>query len=290
MPAAGHWMAYDPMHMKALLVLALSLPSLASAADLPVPAALSAARDADTTGQAIPTLAREALAVWHDDDRQRDLGTRFRLQLAAGQYGHAIESIEALRSLRDDPATQPPALLPYEIHARAKLLQAKDGLSYAQAWQQVFAERFGALDDTVALRAEFAFGGSLPRWQADLDAALEKAAGRTQLPMDEAVALVRAWLVHDVYSTFMPLFDAALQQDDARRYLIDRDVLVRTPYGAHISTLVIRPAKAPALPTLLSFTIYANDDWSWNDAKTMAAHGYAGVAKSELVDGGACGR
>lgn len=268
--------------MRALLALALALamlplPSLANTADVPVRATLHA----DSADQAMPVLAREALAAWHDDDRQRDLGTRFRLQLAAGQYGPAIESIEALRALRDDPPTQPPALLPYEIHARARLLQAQSQgtgtLSYAQAWQQVFAERFGALDDKVALRAEFAFGGSLPRWRADLEAALEKAEGRTQLPLDQAIALVRAWGVQDAYSSFMPLYDAALQQDDARRYAIDRDVLVRTHDGARISTLVVRPAHAPPLPALLGFTIYANDDWAWMDAKTMAAHGYAGV-------------
>ena len=262
--------------MKAILLFALvllPLPCLAGTPDLPVPAGLHA----DSAGQAMPALARDALAVWHDDDHQRDLGTRFRLQLAAGQYAQAIESIEALRVLRDDPPTQPPALLPYEIHARTSLLQANEGLSYAQAWQQVFAARFGALDDKAALRAEFAFGGSLPRWRADRDGALEQARGRTHLSLDEAIALVRAWLVHDTYAAFMPLFDAALQEDDARRYAIERDVLVRTPDGASISTLVIRPAKAAALPTLLSFTIYANDDWAWADAKTMAAHGYAGV-------------
>jgi cephalosporin-C deacetylase-like acetyl esterase len=44
-----------------------------------------------------------------------------------------------------------------------------------------------------------------------------------------------------------------------------------------ISTIVVRPAKAAPSAALLSFTIYANDDWAWNDAKTMAAHGYAGV-------------
>jgi putative CocE/NonD family hydrolase len=261
--------------MKALLVLLLlfALPASAHATTVRLPAGVHT----DALGQAMPALAREALAIWRDDDPQRDLGTRFRLQLAAGQYTEAIGSIEAIRELRDDPPTQPPALLPYEIHARARLLQAEGKLPYAQAWQQVFAERFGALDDRVALRAEFAFGGSLPRWRSDLDAALEKTKGRKQLPQEEAIALVRAWLVHDVYSAFMPLFDAVLQEDDARRYTIDRDVLVHTPDGAGISTLVVRPAKELPLPTLLGFTIYANDDWAWADAKTMAAHGYAGV-------------
>ena len=261
--------------MKALLALLMlfALPAFAQATTVRLPAGMHG----DILEQAMPALAHEALATWRDEDPQRDLGTRFRLQLAAGQYEAAIGSIEAIRELRNDPPTQPPALLPYEIHARARLLQADGTLSYQQAWRQVFAEHFGALDDRIALRAEFAFGGSLPRWRADLDAALEKAKGRTQLPLDEAVGLVRAWMVHDAYSAFMPLFEAALQEDDARRYIIDRDMLVRTPDGAGISTLVVRPAPAPALPALLSFTIYANDDWAWVDAKTMAAHGYAGV-------------
>jgi len=241
--------------------------------DVTVPTGLQG----DGVDRAMPGFARDVIAVYRDDDRARHLDTLFRLQLAARQDAQALASIETLRSLRNDPATQPPVFLQYEILARAKLLQASQGLTFAQAWRRAFAERFGALDDKLALRAEFPFGGSLPRWRSSLDDALGKADGKKRLPLAEAIALVRAWQVHDAYASFLPLFDAALQEDDARRYAIDRSVLVRTPDGAGISTLVVRPAKAPPLPALLSFTIYANDDWAWGDAKAMAAHGYAGV-------------
>ena len=53
--------------------------------------------------------------------------------------------------------------------------------------------------------------------------------------------------------------------------------MVRTPDGTGISTLIVRPAKPAPLPALLTFTIYANDDWAWADAKKAAAYGYAGV-------------
>lgn len=225
----------------------------------------------------MPLLAREAMATWHDDDRGRYLDTLFRLQLAAGQNAQALESIQALRALRGGDASQPPLYLQYEIHARAKALQVARAIPYAQVWRQVFAERFGALGDETALRAEFAFGGNLPRWRSALDAALQKAKGTPRMPLADAIELVRAWQVHDSYGAFLPLFGAALKQDDARRYVIDDSVLVRTPDGAGISTLVVRPAKSPPLPALLGFTIYANDDWSYGDAKAMAAHGYAGV-------------
>ncbi len=226
---------------------------------------------------AMPELARRVMAVYRDDDPQRRLGTVFRLQLAAGQYPQAIESIQALRALRGDAPSQPPLFLQYEIHAQARLAQARQGIDFTPAWRQAFAETFGALDDRTALQAEAAFNGGLPRMRNDLEARIAQADGKRTLAMADAIELVRAWQVHAAYAAFQPHFAEALAEDDARRYTIDRDLLVRTPDGAHIAALVIRPAKAAPLPVLLGFTIYANDDWAWADAKTMAAHGYAGV-------------
>lgn len=264
-----------PGVMLVLVLWALAAwPASAQVSDIRVPAGLHG----EDAGRAMQALAREAMAVYRDEDRARYLGTLFRLQMAAGQDAQARDSIEALRALRNDPPTQPPLYLQYEIHARVKALQASRGLAYAQTWRQVFAERFGALDDRAALRAELSFGGSLPRWRGDLDAALEKARGRKRLPLAEAIGLVRAWQVHEAYAAFMPLFDAALREDDARRYIIEDDVLVPTPDGASIAVMLVRPAKAGRLPALLQFTIYANDDVYRGDAKAMAAHGYAGVA------------
>ena len=257
----------------ALLLIALSVPSTARASEVHVPAGLHG----DNIEQAMSILARETMAGYRDDDRQRYLNTLFRLQLAAGQYTEAVKSIEDLRALRKDDPSQPPLYLQYEIYARAKTLQATRGLPFAQAWSAVFAERFGALEDRVALQAEFGFGGYLPRMRGDLDAALARTSGKKRLPLAEAVDLIRAWQVHAAYSAFQALFDPALAADDARRYAIDRDTLVRTPEGASIAVLIVRPAKAPPLPALLTFTIYANDDWAWSDAKKAAAYGYPGV-------------
>ena len=223
-----------------LLLLLFSGIAFAQPREIAVPAGLQG----DGVDRAMPAFARDVIAAYRDEDRARHLDTLFRLQLAAGEHAKALESIDALRALRNDPPTQPPAFLQYEVLARAKLLQASRKLTFAQAWRSAFAERFGALDEKRALRAEFPFGGSLPRWRGNLDAALDKAKGRDRLPLAEAVALVRAWQVHDAYAAFMPLFGAALAEDDARRYAIDHDVLVRTPDGALISTIVVRPADA----------------------------------------------
>lgn len=254
------------------LLATLSLTSFAQAPEVRVPAGLHAG-DVDA---AMVVLARDVAKTYRDDDRARYLATLFRLQLVTGQYAQAIDSIGTLRTLRHDPAS-PTLYLQYEIHARAKALQARDGTAFAPAWRQAFTERFGALDDRTALQAEFSFGTLPARLRGDLDTALAKVAGKRMLPLPEAVDLLRAYQVHAAYAAFQPLVVAAVEADDARRYRIDRDALVSTPDGARIAALVVRPATAGPLPTLLQFTIYANDDVAFGDAKTMAAHGYVGA-------------
>ena len=241
----------------------------ALARDIRVPAGLHG------DGRAMPALAREALAAYRGEHPgDADPGVLFRLQLAAGQYREALASIDAVRARGG--AGSGWLYLQYELHARAKLLQAQQHVPYPQAWRSAFRDRFGALDDATALQAEFAFGGNLARMRADFDAARAAQAHGT-MPLADALELIRKYQVQDAYSSFVPLFAAALAEDDARRYAIDRDALVRTPDGASISTLVVRPAGAQPLPTLLTFTVYANDDWAWADAKKMASRGYVGV-------------
>lgn len=261
------------MHRAILILILASAPFAAQAQDVKLPAGLHGAR----VDQAMATLASEAAVVYRDEDKQRYLGTLFRLQVASGRDAQAVASIETLRTLRNDPPSQPPLYLQYEIHSRARVLQAQRGIDYVQAWRTVFAERFGALPDAVALQAEYGFGGALPRMREDFAKALAGTNGKRTLPLAEAIALVRAWQVQAAYAAFLPLFNPALEEDDARRYAIDRDVLVASADGARIATLLVHPRGEQPQTALLQFTIYANDDWAWADAKKMASRGYAGV-------------
>lgn len=226
---------------------------------------------------AIPELARVTLASHQHVDPQRLLDNRFRLQLVAGEYAQAMESIHQLRALRKDASQQPPLYLQYEVYASAKQLQRDKRISFADAWNRSFARYFSQLDDVSALKAEFAFGSNLQRLQADRDKQIAAAGNLNALSEDQAITLIRSWQVHSAYAEFLPLVGQAIAEDDARRYRIDRDVLVATSDGARISAISVYPIKATKLPVLLTFTIYANDDWAWMDAKTMAAHGYGSV-------------
>src|SRR6478672_5090024 len=78
------------------LVLSLAaLPGAAQPFDFPG----AAATDPAVLATAMPKLAGDVLAVYRDGDRRTDLDNRFRLQIAAGRYGEAIETLATLRAL-----------------------------------------------------------------------------------------------------------------------------------------------------------------------------------------------
>src|SRR6185436_8967272 len=120
------------------------------------------------------------------------------------------------------------------------------------------------------------FAANIAAMEDDLHKALDAQRGKREISLADALDLLRKFQVREAYAASLPLVPTLKAEDDARRYTITDDVLVRTPDGAAIAALVVRPKNPAAakLPTLLEFTIYANDDWSLTDAKRAAAEGY----------------
>ncbi|MGX5728920.1 CocE/NonD family hydrolase [Pseudoxanthomonas beigongshangi] len=221
----------------------------------------------------IPALARKLLAGYQDPDRERELINRVRLQMVAGQPKAALASIAALREVRRETAPEQADVLfvQYEIDADA---QVRGETGPAAAFRRVFAR----LDDRQAARTLPVMGADLPRARRDLDAALEKQHGKVAIEQADALELVRLYQFHAVYAALLPVLPDLLAEDEARRYLIERDVIIPGANGTSLRGLVVRPRKVTApQPVLLGFTIYVNDNWSLSDAKAAAAHGYVGV-------------
>ncbi len=229
--------------------------------------------------QAMVNLAHQALAIYREDDRDKYLGILFRLQLVAGQYADARETIRALRKLRagNGIGQTETLFVQYEIYAEAKARQSPD-VALEAALQRAFHEIYGGLDDKTAYRLLFSFGATLAPMSEELRKALELQQGQGTITLAAALDLIRKYQVYECYKTLLPHLETLVAQDDAQRYLIDRTILVPTPDGARIAAMTVRPKREAARwPTLLGFTIYANDDWSFADAKKAAAYGYAGV-------------
>ena len=246
----------------------ISLPQAAKSD----PAALEAA---------IPELARQALAL-PATDPVRNLEQRFRLQFASGQFEPAIQSLEEwMRRRPPSPGETVEPWLRLELHARARALAARDGASYADAFKAVLAKKFGGFDDRAAVDSAWVLGLPPVAARANLDRQLRQFAGRDTLTTAELLDILTWHSTWQAVSEYSPSLDAALANDDAKRFVIDRGVLIRTPQGAMLSADVVRPRRlVGAQPTALRFTIYSDPAFNLKSAKDAAAHGYVGVLAS----------
>ena len=265
-----------------LIYLSLIVPGSVYATDIHLPKAL----EPTSVDAAVPMIADQLVRAHRGDNQQGDLDTLFRLQLAAGHYQDAIASLRSLRELRHDDPSLPPIYLQYEIYARARVIQDVRSMAFPEAWRTAFNQHFGPLSDAAAQRATFSFQPNIAQIDSSFAKALADSTGKTRLDADEALALVRSWQVKTAYHAFHDLAAGAITRDDSRRYIIDRNVQIRTPDGTTVSALIVRPRNNAPLPALLTFTIYANDDWAWDDAKKAAAHGYAAAVAYTRGKGG----
>jgi uncharacterized protein len=195
-------------------------------------------------------LAERALASTTDPD------TRFRLQLVAG---HPAEALETLRAMPPNVAN-----MRWEIYAKAKALEA-GGQPFDAAFAQAFRETMRTLDDKTAYRVLWSFGTPLRALQNQLRDA-----------KDDADRL-RKYFGVEAFTSFTPLLPALLDEDDRRRYVVARDVPFKTPDGATVCTIVVRPRTDRKLPALLNFTIYADPQNNFDAARRTASYGFAGV-------------
>lgn len=229
--------------------------------------------------QTMPEFAEAVLSTYREEDQDKLLVNKMRLQMVAGKYHDALVSIKSVRQLRttNGDAQAATAYLVYEIFAEAMLKQSAT-ISFDSAFKQSFRDIYGRLDNRTAAEIQWIFGASLARAEADLTNAVEKAGVAGNVGMADALDLVRRFQFLQVYSRISPLVDTVMLEDETRRYSIEKGLQITMPDGIKIEALVVRPnAVKNPLTTLLSFTIYANDDWSLSDAKTAASYGYIGV-------------
>ena len=255
-----------------LVVLALSGARAAAAQTFP----LSSADVADSAALAgsAPRLAAAVLATYTDTNRARYLDNLFHLQLLTGNYRDASATITQWRALgmpRD-------RYVQLEIFARAKTLAESGGRPFPDAFATAFRETFARLDDRSAA---FAARAILlpPRTVAnDLRWATPDQTGKTTVSLDDALTLLHVYGAVDAYRGFPGLAAPLVAEDDARRYTIAPSVAVKTPDGATVCAIIVRPRAAPERrPALLQFTIYADSVVGMRDALMAAANGYAGV-------------
>ena len=255
----------------------IALPSALAAQPFPLTSADLA--DSAAMAQSVPRLAAEVLAATRESDGLLD--HRFRLELLTGRFMEAANSLErahALRIARNPRVAARALYLQYGIHARAKEAASRTGHPYAEMFANTFRETFSQLDDTTAALVARAVLVPASTVASDLRWATPDLAGRTEITLAEALTLLDVSAAVQAYREFAGLPEALVAEDERRRYVIESNVAVRTPDGATLCAIVVRPrGGAVKRPTLFQFTIYADSVVSMREALRAASHGYVGV-------------
>lgn len=243
----------------------------------------AAAGDPAALSKSMPELARKVIAAYQEEDRRKYLDNLFRLQTVAGQYGDVSKTLASLHALPagqvsvQSSATAKATYIQYELFAMAKAKQASAS-DFDAALRRSFDEVVSPMDDRTSALVMRALNADLPSLQQGFDDALKKQTGKTTISLADALALLRAYQATQAYRSLAPVAASLLAEDDRKRYLIDKDVQIRTPDGATICALIVRPRSASGrLPSLLNFTIYSDPTNTLNEARRSASNGYAGV-------------
>jgi putative CocE/NonD family hydrolase len=265
----------------ALLLVIAANPTFASA---PYPLPAAAIDDPKVLDAYMPTLVSQLLADMPDTSPD----DRFRLLMAGGRDAEAAGVLdELLQSRAGSSSPQERANdVPYAVLLHAKL-KAASGTPFATAYAQSFREVFARLDDrasAMAIRAIHIDVGSLSEGFKDR---IQGFKGKPSLQASAAMSLVRGYQIDRAYAAMMPVVEASIDEDDARRYVIERNIRIPTPGGGTVCAMVFRQRSVVGRePALLDFTIYNEPRDLTSEARRTASNGYAGVMG--LVRGKGC--
>jgi uncharacterized protein len=264
------------LYFSLLLALPLVLlPSFAPAQelDLRLPAAAT-----DTN---MPTIMRDlaerVLPVYQESNRERYLANLAALQFVSGGYAAADTTRQELREWRQSVHGAFPAdrSMVYDLYVHARAVEAADHVQFAQALTQAYQQVVPHLNDPDAYALTWNLEAPAPVSLEALQNAFNRLRPKGSVTLPEAVELIWTYFSFSAYRNLWPLVGPLVAADEQRRYTTEQDVLIKTPDGAHISAMVVRPKNAAkSLPTLLEYTIYV---YAQNKAMECAAHGYVGV-------------
>jgi uncharacterized protein len=234
--------------------------------------------DAQLTA-ALPALAKQALASYRNEKKDIYLSAVFRMQLVAGDAAASVATAEQwLEQHVDGPDAEPADFsVGTRLYAQARARQDARHESLDDAYRASFRAAFAQYDDRRAYDVIWSMGAPLAVLRRGWLPILDRQKRKDTITLDDAVRLISGWADYQSSHTSWKLNEELAQEDDARRYIVEPDVLVHTKSGATLSATVVRSRKSGKQPTALRAVIQTMVSGTIPQAKLAASRGYVGM-------------
>lgn len=159
--------------------------------------------DSTALRKAIPKLAQQVLAVYHDNDKRTYFVKSIPLYLANGNYSKALAFVDSVRRI-DSNNSYGVALRSYSL---AKIAEEKQRGSFDDVFRKEYSQEFNQLTFRKKVRAAFVDSSWLKNDSTELATLKEKLRenNKDSIPLDDGRALCEDFFNYSFHKKIVPL-------------------------------------------------------------------------------------
>jgi uncharacterized protein len=236
--------------------------------------------DSTAFARHLPDLAKQALTLYADANKEAYFGNRYRLEIFSQDYATALKTMDTgARMVFHDTTDVSTYAFYFRIYLKALSAYSLDS---SRPFEDVYRGAFSSAYQVLSKRAEAALYNM---FQFDVHVYLknvvneifakQKATGKDSISVGGFLNLCRNWLPY-VLAREVETGKAVIKAVDKERYIDDDSVLVKMPDGGTIALDIIRRRDVTTpQPVILMYSIYPGDEYRAD--KDAAQHGYVGI-------------
>ncbi|AZB17312.1 CocE/NonD family hydrolase [Chryseobacterium indologenes] len=265
--------------MKFKILLALIFVNLIQAQKFYFPK--TAVTDSVILDKQMPQLALKVItqlqsAKYKPENKVDYLDNLFRLQMATQDYQQSIASLSENRSLFADQNMGGYRLMGFELYSRAKLAQKENNMTFSNALQKVFNQKYDRLPEKLIPRLGLSLDANVPESRKQFKKILNKQKDKDSIDYKTALTLCKAFVSYKTFSGIKPQVMQLLVSKDKERFITEtKDITLKNGNTLTI-TIVRKKQNTTPLPVILTSNIYAGqiDDFF---GKRAATYNYVGA-------------
>lgn len=246
--------------MKFKILLALIFVNLLQAQKFYFPKA--AVTDSSILEKQLPVLASELmtqkpLLKLKQQSKVNFLDNLFRLEMLSKDYKKSIATLSDYRNEFADHNMVGNKFIAHEVYSLAKLIEKRDNITFQNALQKAFDEKYKTLSDKMLVRLGLIFDGDVDNFRKAFKKSIDKQKDKDSIDYPSALALCKSYLNYKVYASIKPQIVQLLAAKDQEKFIIEtKDIKIKNGNTLTITIVRKKENKAP-LPVILSNNIYA---------------------------------